>query len=393
VRIAFYAPLKPVDHPIPSGDRQLGEALLRALRVRGHDTFVASRFRSFEGRGDARRQARLADIGRRLGDRLAHRLSRVERRPDVWFTYHLYHKAPDWLGPTVSRALDIPYVVAEASVAPKQRQGKWAMGYWESVAAITSAAATIFFNPVDFAGVETLRGPARDDEYVPPFLDLAGLAGCPPTSAGEPTGPKERLRLITVAMMRPGAKLASYRLLADALARIAPPNRERAVPDWELVVVGDGTARGDVEAAFAGFAPSQIRFIGFAPPAEVAAWLRASDLYVWPAIDEAFGMAFIEAQACGLPVIAGNGGGVASVVAANRTGLLVPLGDPVSFAHAIEALMTDRARRQQMAADAVAYALSEHDLPAAAARIEAVLRRAIAEHASSHPTAARLTAR
>ena len=118
MRIAFYAPLKPVDHPIPSGDRQLGEALQEALRIRGHDTFVASRFRSFEGDGDARRQSRLAELGRRLGDRLVRRLSRVERRPDVWFTYHLYHKAPDWLGPKVSRALDIPYVVAEASVAP-----------------------------------------------------------------------------------------------------------------------------------------------------------------------------------------------------------------------------------------------------------------------------------
>ena len=392
MRIAFYAPLKPVDHPIPSGDRQLGEALQKALRVRGHDTFVASRFRSFEGHGDARRQARLAEVGKRLGDRLVRRLSRVERRPDVWFTYHVYHKAPDWLGPKVSRALDIPYVVAEASVAPKQRQGKWAMGYRESVTAIASAAATIFFNPVDFAGVEALRGPARDDEYVPPFLDLSALRALS-SSADERSRSDESLRLVTVAMMRPGAKLASYRLLADALGRISPSRRERVMPDWELVVVGDGTARGDVEAAFARFAPAQIRFVGFQRPDEVAVWLRSSDLYVWPAIDEAFGMAFIEAQACGLPVVAGNGGGVGSVVAANRTGLLVPPGDPVSFAHAIETLMTDGAQRRQMAAAAIAYATAEHDLPAAAARLDAVLRRAVAEHGSSHPTTARATAR
>jgi glycosyltransferase involved in cell wall biosynthesis len=69
VKIAFYAPLKPVDHPIPSGDRQLAQALLEALRVAGHDAFVASQFRSFEGRGDARRQARLAEVGRRLATR------------------------------------------------------------------------------------------------------------------------------------------------------------------------------------------------------------------------------------------------------------------------------------------------------------------------------------
>ena len=81
---------------------------------------------------------------------------------------------------------------------------------------------------------------------------------------------------------------------------------------------------------------------------------RASDLFVWPAIDEAFGMAFIEAQACGLPVIAGNGGGVASVVAADRTGLPVPLGDAVAFARAIDRLMTETGLRQRMAAEALA---------------------------------------
>jgi glycosyltransferase involved in cell wall biosynthesis len=194
-------------------------------------------------------------------------------------------------------------------------------------------------------------------------------------------------------MMRPGAKLASYRLLADALARIPRRDPGRGLPDWELIVVGDGGARADVEAAFATFAPPQVRFVGFAPPAEVAAWLRSSDLYVWPAIDEAFGMAFIEAQACGLPVIAGNGGGVGSVVAANRTGLLVPLGDAAAFAQAVESLLIDGARRRQMAANAIAYVLSQHDLPAAATRIEAVLHRTIAEHASSHSTTASVTAR
>jgi len=68
--------------------------------------------------------------------------------------------------------------------------------------------------------------------------------------------------------------------------------------DWELVVVGDGPARPEVEAAFAPFPPEQVRLVGFQAASSVAAWLRASDVYVWPAIDEAFGMAFIEAQAC-----------------------------------------------------------------------------------------------
>jgi glycosyltransferase involved in cell wall biosynthesis len=383
MKIAFYAPLKPVDHPVPSGDRQLGRALLTALRIGSHDAFVASRFRSFEGRGDAGRQARLAEVGQRLATRLTRHLSPAAHRPELWFTYHLYHKAPDWLGPAVSRALDIPYVVAEASVAPKQRQGKWAMGFRESATAIQRAAATIFFNPADFGGVQTLRGPARDDEYVPPFLDLSVFTAASPVSGADVAERKKRLRLITVAMMRPGAKLASYQLLAEALAVVSS---SPSLSNWELVIVGDGTARGDVEAAFGRFDPSQVRFIGFQDPRTVAAWLRASDLYVWPAIDEAFGMAFIEAQACGLPVIAGNGGGVASVIAADRTGLLVPLGDTALFAQAIQTLLRDDARRREMATAAIAYATSQHHLPAAAARIDAVLRRVIAEYPSSART-------
>src|SRR6185503_17559002 len=119
VNIAFYAPLKPVDHPVPSGDRQLARALLRALAAGRHDVAVASRLRSYDAHGDTARQARIARIGARCAQRLLARWQADRAHPDLWFTYHLHHKAPDWLGPAVCRALDIPYVVAEASIAPR----------------------------------------------------------------------------------------------------------------------------------------------------------------------------------------------------------------------------------------------------------------------------------
>jgi len=378
MKIAFYAPMKPTDHPVPSGDRAMGQALLRALRTAGHETGVASRFRSFDGRGDATRQERLQTLGRRLAARLVRRLRCGPARPNLWFTYHLHHKAPDWLGPAVSHALDIPYVVAEASVAAKQSRGEWALGYAASVTAIEAAAAVIFLNPGDLAGVRAVRGPARADECIPPFLDLTEFArpgSIPPLGAPVRDG---RARLITVAMMRPGAKLASYRLLADALAQVA-------FPSWQLVIVGDGEARRDVEAAFARFDSDRIRMAGFLDAPTLAAWLRASDVFVWPAIDEAFGMALIEAQACGLPVVAGNGGGVAGVVASGRTGLLVPVGDAGALAAAIHRLLTEPELRRRMASEAPGYAKSEHDLPAAASRLDAVLRRVVAEYRQRVP--------
>ena len=179
MKVAFYAPLKPPDHPVPSGDRQLAQALLQALRAGGHDTFVASRFRSFDGA--ATRRGRRACAGWAIGwrsalvDRYRHAIAAP---PDVWFTYHLYHKAPDWLGPAVSRALDIPYVVAEASVAAKQRDGPWAIGVRRIGRGdrgcrrddLRSIRSTV-------AGIRRVRGAASADECVPPFLDLAAFTG------------------------------------------------------------------------------------------------------------------------------------------------------------------------------------------------------------------------
>ena len=48
MRIAFYAPLKPPDHPIASGDRTVARMLLAALKLGGHDVGLASRFRSYD---------------------------------------------------------------------------------------------------------------------------------------------------------------------------------------------------------------------------------------------------------------------------------------------------------------------------------------------------------
>src|SRR4030095_4370142 len=75
--------------------------------------------------------------------------ARPSRRPQAWFTYHLYHKAPDWLGPPVSRALGIPYLVAEASHAPKRAGGPWDLGQRAAAAAIAAADAILVLNPTD----------------------------------------------------------------------------------------------------------------------------------------------------------------------------------------------------------------------------------------------------
>ncbi|HSC23585.1 MAG TPA: glycosyltransferase family 4 protein [Casimicrobiaceae bacterium] len=368
MNIAFYAPLKPIDHPVPSGDRAIANALQDALRLAGHRVSVASRLRSFDARGDAQRQARLARIGGCIAQRLVARWRRSDA-PQLWFTYHLHHKAPDHVGLPASRALGIPYVVAEASIAPSQRDGPWALGYEAAYEAIIAADNVVFVNPADVPEVRKARGLAAPFALLAPFVDTTCFGGAARRARLAPPRP---LRIVTVAMMREGAKLASYRLLADALVRLGDT-------EFFLTIVGDGPARPAVEAAFAPLAP-RVAFAGALAPAAIAAQLLAGDLFAWPAIDEAIGIAFLEAQACGVPVVGADTPGVAGIVAAGRTGILVAPGDPGAFAGALRRMLGDAALRERMGAEAFAHVRAHHDVSSAARQLDAILQDTLARN-------------
>ena len=368
MRIAFHAPLKAPDHPVPSGDRALARLLLAALAVGGHELIVASRLRTFDRSGDPVRQLRMRAIGRQLARRVARRLQ-CGPSIDLWFTYHVHHKAPDLVGPAVSEALRIPYVIAEASIAPRQGHGRWAEGYADALAAIRAADAIISLNPGDVNELARVR-PDVGADTMAPFIDVeAFTAGAPRV----PRAVRDVVRLVTVAMMRDGAKLASYRVLAEALAALSDTR-------FELRIAGDGPAREAVHAAFAAIADC-VTFLGACSAATIRDELAAADLFVWPAVDEAFGIAFLEAQACAVPVIGAMSPGVAGVVDDGRTGLLVPMGDVAGFAGAVRALIADPHRRLRMGEAARAYVRKHHDLPCAAARLDAILRRVVATRA------------
>ena len=82
MRVAFYAPLKPPDHPVASGDRAMARALIAALRAAGHDVSVASRLRSYDS-GDPARQMRLRDLGAAMARRVMRRMGRAGRPEEV----------------------------------------------------------------------------------------------------------------------------------------------------------------------------------------------------------------------------------------------------------------------------------------------------------------------
>jgi glycosyltransferase involved in cell wall biosynthesis len=279
--------------------------------------------------------------------------------PELWFTYHLYYKAPDWLGPAVSLALGIPYVVAEASAAPKRAGGSWQVGHRAVEEALRRADVVLGLNPVDRECVLPLLRDPRRWVALSPFLDIRRYGGHRARRHSSPP------RLIAVAMMRHGDKLASYRLLGAALARLLD------LP-WSLDIVGDGPARAEVEGALEPLG-SRIRYRGILGEDAIAAALAEADLFVWPAVNEAFGMALLEAQASGVAVVAGASGGVAGIVVAGETGALVPPGDVAAFAAAVRRLVLDRETRAMMGVAARAKVEREHDLPAASRGLAAAL--------------------
>jgi glycosyltransferase involved in cell wall biosynthesis len=374
MRIAFYAPMKPPDSPVPSGDREMARNLMRALALAGHEVALASRFVSRDGRGDGVRQARIEKVGERLAERF---LRRRTLPPEVWFTYHLYHKAPDHLGPRIAAALGIPYVVAEASHAPKQAGGPWDRGYRAAERALRGAHAVIGLSSLDAACVTPLLRAAGRYRTLRPFTDTARFAEAAKGRDAHRAAlarrfgwPEDAVLLLAVGMMRPGDKLASYRALAAALSRLP------AAADWRLGVVGDGPARNDVAAALAVLPEDRVGYAGAASAAALPALYAGADILAWPAINEAYGMALLEAQATGLPVVAGRAGGVADIVRDGETGLLAPEGDVAEFSAALGRLVADGAKRAEMRAAALRLIPAAHGLEEAAAALDAALAAA-----------------
>ncbi|GMG81834.1 glycosyltransferase family 4 protein [Paralimibaculum aggregatum] len=351
-RIAVYAPMKPPDDPVPSGDREIARLTMAALAAAGFAPELVSRLKLRDGEGSAAAQARLVRAAEAEADRLAAALAPAP--PAAWLTYHCYWKAPDLLGPAVADRLGIPYAITEPSISPKRRTGPWAGFAARAEAAIARADRLFWSTARDRTALE-MAGHGGAMVHLPPFLE-----------AGPPVAPRParpRLRLLTVAMMRPGDKLESYRRLAAGLAHLAG--------DWQLRIVGTGPAADAVGALFAPLA-ARVRWLGpVADPLRLRAEYAAADLLLWPGVAEGVGMAWLEAQSAGLPVVAEDGPAARACVAAP----LAPPDDAPAYAAAIAAAA---AGREALSAAARARIEARHSLEAAARLLGAELGALIA---------------
>jgi glycosyltransferase involved in cell wall biosynthesis len=351
MKIAFYAPLKSPDHPVPSGDRLMARLIIRALERAGHEVTLASRLRSFAKTPAGHHEVQAAAYTEAAQIAAAWE---GQGRPDLWFCYHPYYKAPDFLGPGLCQRFSLPYVTAEASYSGRRNGEGWAKSQDSVLAGIRQAAVNICMTARDREGLLKAAPDARVARLAP-FIDVSLQAAIEPRSV--------KGRLMTVAMMRPGDKMESYRALAAALRLVREPFRLR--------IAGDGVCGEEVAALFQGL---PVNFLGECPPQRIAEELSRASIFLWPGCGEAYGLAYIEAQAAGVPVIAYRTAGVPEVVMDGSTGILTEAGDVPRYAEAVSALLLDPARRLRMAEAARSFVLIERSLDGASATLDALLR-------------------
>lgn len=366
MNIAFYAPMKPVNATTPSGDRQMARAIVGALEKNRHGVRIASAFRSWCKTGGDKEMKRLAGSADDEAQRILQHWAEEGWRPDLFLTYHVYHKAPDWLGPKLGRALNVPYVIIEGARALKQQNGPWSVGFAAADEAFEAADIVVAIHAEDLMGLKSVV-PASRLRTLMPFIDTERFRRAALTRTAS-----EVPRLLAAGMMRHGDKRASYRVLADALDRVG--NR-----DWHLTIAGGGPAANEIRGWFPA---GRTDFLGEVAPADMPAVYASADVFVWPAVNEAYGLVLIEAQAAGMPVVAGRSGGVPDIVCDGKTGYLCPEGDAGAFAAALDRLLADRRTVSEFGRSAATHAERDLDTEIACRKLGGFLHEAQAIHAA-----------
>jgi len=202
---------------------------------------------------------------------------------------------------------------------------------------------------------------------VPTGIDLARFRPAEPRAAREALGLPQRPTLVIVATLR---NWKGHTYLLEAFASL----RAR-LPDWQLVIVGDGPQRQNLERAVGQLGLEHAaRLVGRRD--DVPTWLNAAELFALPSYgEEGVPQAIMQAMACGLAVVSTPIGAIPEAVLDETTGLLVPPRDASALAQALERLMADAPLRERLAAAGLARAREHFGIELMLDRMEAVFRR------------------
>ena len=122
---------------------------------------------------------------------------------------------------------------------------------------------------------------------------------------------------------------------------------------FELLIVGSGSKLSEYKALVENLnIQDQTTFIGAVPVSETYQYHQRMSVFVALSLQESFGVSILEAEACGIPVVVSNVGGLPEVVLDQKTGYIVEPRNPMQAANAIAKLVENEVLRQQMGENA-----------------------------------------
>ena len=353
MKIIFYAPFKPLGHAHPSGDLVTATGIFDFLAQRGHQVYAASNLR-----------CRWIYWKPWLWLKLIREKKQVVRKfsdtsADLWLTYHSYYKAPDLLGPAAAGKLNIPYVIFQGIYSTKRRR-QWTAkpGFYLNKKSLCAADHVFTNKSVDLLNLKRLL-PENRVSYVAPGIvpgdfDFDDQAR---TQLRQRWNVGDEPVIFSAAMFRPDVKTEGLSWVMRACGEL-----HRQGQNFRLIIAGDGKERDKLQQMAHEHAPDRVIFLGKIPRENMYRYYSAADVFVFPGIRESLGMVYLEAQSCGLPVVAFNNAGVPEAVADGKTGLLVPMYALEPFVDAVKRLMVDKNLRRQMGLAAKSYVRETHDL-------------------------------
>jgi len=365
MKFCFYAPFKPLGHAHPSGDLVIATGLFDYIVKQGYNIWPVSRLRS---RWIYWKPSLWPHVLRERQRVLRH----VKRaRPDLWLTYHTYYKAPDLLGPWVCSRAGLAYVIFQGIYSTKRKKDwrTWP-GYIINKRALCTAHHIFTNKCEDLLNLKRLL-PRHRLTYLTPGI-LPGAFYFDEES-------RNKLRrswnvegesvVLSAAMFRSGVKADGLALVIRACGKLFRQGKR-----LHLIIAGDGKEKVRLLRLADEHLPGRVRFVGKVSHNEMYRFYSAGDLFAFPGIQESLGMVYIEAQSCGVPVVAFANGGIPEVVRDQETGFLVPLHDFNRFVQAIDTLLSDKSLCRKMGQAAGVYVRQEHDLDKNYKKMENILQ-------------------
>ena len=206
------------------------------------------------------------------------------------------------------------------------------IGWMKSVDMVLSVSQFTAEQLVSWSGLDPQRC-----RVLPNSIDLQRFsAGEAPAELVHRLGLQGRKVLLTVGRLDQRERTKGFDETIEVLAKL-----KKQIPELIYLIVGDGDDRSRLQAKAAELGVAdRVIFAGYVPESEKTAYYRVADVYVMPSRSEGFGIVYLEALACGLPVIGGLHGGGTEVLSRMERALAIPPTDT----HALEAAILEMLR-------------------------------------------------